>query len=275
MISELSESTLIFKWYPDVADFTSDHYTACMHKLIFGLGNDTDMYFPLDATECERTYDLPGDTFFLLRLGQGPCGIIARGSVNSIAIEKPDRTGPGGKAMCVELYPSVMLPEDKCLMLGIDKLEQAIPEVDWRSPAPGISLNEDQAERLKALWRNHMLENWDDLGMRRDRDTFVELISEETVYEDPDIKIELRLRLPEITLYEYEQIDDEQQVFSCRERSVSILFPTDAQETLGLDSLRGLYSYIRGIYSSPDGIDRLAADLLERDISFTFTCEKF
>lgn len=99
-----------------------------------------------------------GDRFIFIRVGyERPTGLIGVGEFVSEPYEDEDWSGQGRKIYYMDMdWDSVANPtSDK--ILSTEALAKAIPEVEWTKGKAGVEVAPEIAEKIEALWHEHIL----------------------------------------------------------------------------------------------------------------------
>lgn len=110
---------------------------------------------------CGNTKSIPiGARVFLLRQGVEPKGVVASGWVTRKVFEAPHydptRAATGGKAKFIEFSPDVILDVEVTLPLDVRGKSSPLSDVNWGTPASGISIADSAAAELSKLWEQHV-----------------------------------------------------------------------------------------------------------------------
>lgn len=93
-----------------------------------------------------------GDVVYMLKVGEGPTGIIAKGKVKSQAYCSEDWSGKGRKTYYVDFEPTCLISPDCAPILRTSALQEAIPDFDWEGGHSGMLLTERQSTSMDELW---------------------------------------------------------------------------------------------------------------------------
>lgn len=110
---------------------------------------------------CGNTKSIPiGARVFLFRQGVEPKGVVASGWVTRTVFEAPHynpaRAATGGKAKFIEFSPDVILDVDAALPLDVRGKTSPLSDINWDTPASGISITDSAAAELSKLWEQHV-----------------------------------------------------------------------------------------------------------------------
>ncbi len=102
-----------------------------------------------------------GDRFFFVRVGQEkPTGMIGAGYFTSEPYEDEDWSGQGRKVFYMDLQFEEIIKPDSDRILSTEALAAAIPEIDWTTGHAGVMVSEEVAEKIEALWKEHIESIW-------------------------------------------------------------------------------------------------------------------
>ena len=102
-----------------------------------------------------------GDRFFFVRVGrEQPMGMIGAGYFTSEPYEDEDWSGQGRKVFYMDLQFEEIIKPDSERILSTEALAAAIPEIDWTAGHAGVRVSEEVAEKIEALWKQHIESIW-------------------------------------------------------------------------------------------------------------------
>ena len=143
---KLKHKTYLLRWNPTISSFKLDDYRDVLSKYPDGFsGLNWSVY------EWEEAHQ--GDHFFMLRTGDDNAGIVFRGVFTSEPYPGEDWAGKGKKRYYMDMDCYECVPADQKPPIDIEKLEKAIPIIDWRRGHSGQLLTIDEAEKLNELWK--------------------------------------------------------------------------------------------------------------------------
>ena len=99
-----------------------------------------------------------GDRFVFIKVGYDkPTGIVGVGHFTTEPFLGEDWSGQGRKIYYMKMeWESVIKPtSDK--ILKTDVLVDAIPEITWSKGQAGVMITPEVAEKINALWHDHLL----------------------------------------------------------------------------------------------------------------------
>ncbi len=97
-----------------------------------------------------------GDSCFLLKVGYGQTGIVARGTITSDPYSGEDWSWRNRPTKYCDFDFETMINPDAFPLLNSSELTQSIPDFDWYGGHSGIVLTEKQGEDLERLWHDYM-----------------------------------------------------------------------------------------------------------------------
>lgn len=138
------------KWNPAISSYKMMDFLAEMNIALSG--GDPSMNWSVWDHEKIRKRDI----VYLLKVGYGATGIVAKGKVTSKAYRDDDWSGMGRETYYVDFEPICMVSPDAAPILTSQQLENDIPDFDWRGGHSGLLLTEEQESRLNTLWGNYI-----------------------------------------------------------------------------------------------------------------------
>lgn len=137
----MKHKTFILKWNPDISSVSLDDWDFWVRKQQFLTPNWS--VYEYEEVNC-------GDQWFMLRIGDGPTGIVGYGLFNGTPIVGEDWCDPNKKRHFVDLVQLRLTPHNEP-MFSTEELENIIPDFDWRGGHSGVVLPEKNAEKLLLL----------------------------------------------------------------------------------------------------------------------------
>lgn len=140
-----SPKTYLLRWNPTISSFKLDDYPDVLSKYPGGFsGLNWSVY------EWEKAHK--GDHYYMLRTGDDKAGIVFRGVFTSDPYPGEDRAGNGKQRYYMDMDSYDCVPADVQSPIGIEELEKAVPDIDWRRGHSGQLLSEEDADKLDELW---------------------------------------------------------------------------------------------------------------------------
>lgn len=140
-----SPKTYLLRWNPTISSFKLDDYRDVLSKYPDGFsGMNWSVY------EWEEAHK--GDHFYMLRTGDDKAGIVFRGVFTSDPYPGEDWAGNGKQRYYMDMDSYDCVPADVQSPIGIEELEKAVPDIDWRRGHSGQLLSEEDADKLDELW---------------------------------------------------------------------------------------------------------------------------
>ena len=136
--------TYLLRWNPNISSFKLENYRDAMAQCSVGFAFDWSIYEWEDAHE--------GDLFYMLRTGDDKPGIVWHGVFTSAPYAGEDWAGQGKKRYYMDMDCYDCIPAGEQSPVTIEKLEQAIPNIDWRKGHSGELLSPEDAEKLNEMW---------------------------------------------------------------------------------------------------------------------------
>lgn len=104
-----------------------------------------------------------GDLVYLLKVGYGTTGIVAKGKVTHKAYRDEDWSGKGRETYYVDFVALCMVSPDAAPILTSQRLEDNIADFDWRGGHSGMRLSSEQEARFNTLWNEYV---WETFGSK-------------------------------------------------------------------------------------------------------------
>jgi len=132
--------TYLMRWNPAISSFTEKDYEECVANMEHGM-------FRLNWSIYEWQEARRGDFFYMLRTGDDKAGIVFSGQFLSDPYPADDWAGSTKRRMYVDMVCYNAKSEAMPLM-SLEKLQEAIPAVDWQKGHSGELLSEEIATQL-------------------------------------------------------------------------------------------------------------------------------
>ena len=132
-------STYIMRWNPSISSSKIEDFREARKKWPNGFQGDWSIY------EQEKA-DM-GDNYIMVRVGEGPNGVVHHSVFLSEPYEGNDWAGTNKKRYYVDItieHPCD--PDFPCIT--IQQLESILPEIEWRKGHSGELLTEEQAKKF-------------------------------------------------------------------------------------------------------------------------------
>lgn len=135
----------LMRWNPSISSFTEKDYETCVSNMKRGV-------FLLDWTIYDWHEARRGDFFYMMRVGDDKAGIMFSGQLISDPYPGDDWAGTPKRKMYVNML--CMNPAESCAKprISLNKIQAAIPEIEWETGHSGELISRDIAERLSELW---------------------------------------------------------------------------------------------------------------------------
>ena len=138
------QKTYLLRWNPAISSFRQDDYLKASTEYSEGFCMNWSIY------EWEEAHE--GDRFFMLRTGDDKAGIVFRGIFTSEPYPGEDWAGKGKQRYYMDIDCFGCVPSDQTPSLDVEKLENAIPNIDWRRGHSRQLLSDVDAAKLYELW---------------------------------------------------------------------------------------------------------------------------
>lgn len=136
----------LMRWNPSISSFTENDYKECLDNRKNGMFRMNWSIY--DWQEARR-----GDYFQMLRTGDDKAGIVFAGQFITDPYPGDDWAGSNKRRMYVDMV-CVSLPESaEKPLIPLEKLQKAIPSIDWLKGHSGELIPEEAADKLSELFR--------------------------------------------------------------------------------------------------------------------------
>ena len=131
--------TYIMRWNPEISSSKIEKFREALNKWPMGFQGNWSIY------EWEKAEH--GDEYYMIRVGNGPNGVVFVGQFLSDPYEDDDWDGTDKKRHYVDI--SIEHPCDPDYpYITIEQLSALIPEIDWSRGHSGQLLTDEQAKKL-------------------------------------------------------------------------------------------------------------------------------
>ena len=139
-------STYIMRWNPSISSSKIEKYREAREQWPMGFYGNWSIY------EWENAHE--DDQHIMVRVGDGPNGVVYLGRFCSEPYEEDDWAGTEKKRHYVDI--SIEHPGDPDEpFITIEMLEAALPEIEWRRGHSGQRLTDEQE---KIFWESFAME---------------------------------------------------------------------------------------------------------------------
>ncbi len=145
-------SIVILKWNPGFSSYTMARFLNDLEKCALANNGNADMNW--SVWEADKVHK--GDTCYLLKVGYGQTGIVARGTITSEPYSGEDWSWRNRPTKYCDFNFETMINPDAFPILTSTELTQSIPDFDWDGGHSGVVLTQGQAEELERLWQSYM-----------------------------------------------------------------------------------------------------------------------
>ncbi len=139
-------STYIMRWNPGISSGKIEDFRKAREKWPEGFCWNWSIYEWEDAHE--------DDEYIMVRVGEGPNGMVYHGRFLSEPYEGDDWAGTAKKRRYVDITIEHPCDPDEP-MISIEQLETALLEIEWRKGHSGERLTEEQEKRF---WESFVFE---------------------------------------------------------------------------------------------------------------------
>ncbi len=135
--------TYLMRWNPAISSFTEKDYEECVANMEHGM-------FRLNWSIYEWQEARRGDFFYMLRTGDDKDGIVFSGQFLSDPYPADDWAGSTKRRMYVDMV-CYNAKSGATPYISLEKLQEAIPTVDWQKGHSGELLSEEIATQLDEI----------------------------------------------------------------------------------------------------------------------------
>ncbi len=142
-------STFIMRWNPSISSSKIEEFREAMTKWPQGFCYNWSIY------EWEHAH--AGDEYYMIRVGDGPCGLVYHGRFLSDPYKADDWAGTTRKRYYVDItIEDPCDPDQPCI--SIEKLDAEIPEIEWGHGHSGQQITPEQAKKLAKLMNGALMQ---------------------------------------------------------------------------------------------------------------------
>jgi hypothetical protein len=134
----------LMRWNPSISSFTEKDYKDCIANMNNGI-------FRINWSIYEWEEARRGDFFYMMRLGDDKAGIVFIGQFISDPYPADDWAGTTKRRMYVDMVCMNPVKHDAVPHVSLEKLQNAIPEMEWSKGHSGILLSEDIIKKIDML----------------------------------------------------------------------------------------------------------------------------
>ncbi|MDE6534526.1 MAG: hypothetical protein K2K82_00785 [Muribaculaceae bacterium] len=141
-------ATYILFWNPAISSYTKKRF---LHD--FFTNNSVGNWSFHEHDEVED-----GDSFYMIRCGEGRTGIVMRGEITSSCYEDTDWSPKNRKSIFyADIDPHFNInPWSEAPMLTPEILTEVLPDFNWFGGHSGRRLSNDMADKLDDLWFRYL-----------------------------------------------------------------------------------------------------------------------
>jgi hypothetical protein len=137
--------TYLMRWNPAISSFTEKDLEACVENMVHGM-------FRINWSIYEWQEARRGDFFYMMRTGDDNAGIAFSGQFISDPYPGEDWAGSNKRRMYVDMVCMNPMEPGKKPLITLEKLQEAIPDLDWQKGHSGALLPKEVATQLNELW---------------------------------------------------------------------------------------------------------------------------
>ncbi len=248
-------SVVILKWNPGFSSYTMFRFLNDLEKC--ALANSGDVGMNWSIWDFDKVH--VGDICYLLKVGYGQTGIVARGIITSESYRGEDWSWKNRPTRYCDFIFETMINPDAYPLLDSAELSKAIPDFDWNGGHSGVVLSEKQGEELEQLWQNYMMRQSEYFEKASDSNLFH--LTKYTGPEAPDYTLRLEEEYNGRNIFIKSKTPD---IIS----SIRIFNYHRMLGKFGVKSWRALQQLLYEKYPSEADLQNLCADLYNYRIEF-------
>ena len=138
------QKSYLMRWNPQISSFTEKDYEECVANTIHGM-------FRVEWSIYEWEEARRGDMFYMMRVDDGKAGIVFYGQFVTDPFPDEDWAGSKKRRMYVDMVCSNPAEPGSKPLISLEKLQKAIPEVEWIKGHSGELLPNEVWEKLSDL----------------------------------------------------------------------------------------------------------------------------
>lgn len=136
--------TYLMRWNPSISSFKEKDFEECVENMVHGM-------FRMNWSIYEWEEARRGDMFLMMRVGDDKAGIVFSGQFVSDPYPSDDWAGSTRRRMYVDMICMNLVEPGDEPRFSVEKLQKAIPEVDWSKGHSGALLSEEVVTKLEEL----------------------------------------------------------------------------------------------------------------------------
>lgn len=248
-------SVVILKWNPGFSSYTMARYLNDLEKCALANNDNTGMNW--SVWDYEQAHK--GDIFYMLKVGYGQTGIVARGTLTTEPYKDEDWSWRNRPTFYCDLDFEVMINPDAYPLLDSKALSQAIPDFDWNGGHSGLILTNEQADTIEDMWNSYMMRQKKYFGKASDHNLFIKTSSD------------LEGRLPYTMEFDESYRGNSLLIEYTNEETTTSLTIYNYERLIGkfgVNSWRTLQLLFLERYPTVDSLQTLCGHLLEHQIEF-------
>lgn len=176
---------VILKWNPGFSSYTMARFLNHLEKC--ALANDGNVGMNWSVWDFDKVHE--GDVCYMLKVGYGQTGIVARGIITSDPYKGEDWSWRNRPTQYCDFTFEAMINPDAFPLLNSAELTEAIPDFDWYGGHSGLVLTDHQAEVLERQWNDYLQKQSEYFEKASDQNLF--LLSQPLLKDGSPYKMEL------------------------------------------------------------------------------------
>ena len=136
--------TYLMRWNPSISSFTEKDFEECVANMVHGM-------FRMNWSIYEWEEARRGDMFFMMRVGDDKAGIVFLGQFINDPYPGDDWAGSTKRRMYVDMVCMNPVEPGAKPRISLEKLQNAIPEIEWSKGHSGELLSNEVVTKLEEL----------------------------------------------------------------------------------------------------------------------------
>ena len=137
-------NTYLMRWNPSISSFIEKDFEECVTNMVHGM-------FRMNWSIYEWEEARRGDMFFMMRVGDDKAGIVFLGQFITDPYPSDDWAGSTKRRMYVDMVCMNPVEPGVKPRISLEKLQNAIPEIEWSKGHSGELLSDEVFTKLEEL----------------------------------------------------------------------------------------------------------------------------
>ena len=147
-------NTFLLRWNPAISSYTMQRLDSDMEDWASGYWSK-DFDWSIHEWQKARM----GDRFFMVRVGDGNTGIFAAGRFTTEPYKGKDWADKGRETYYMQMDFEAVFHPERTGIITTEELERELPDIDWSKGHSGELVDNETADKLELMWRDHIGRN--------------------------------------------------------------------------------------------------------------------